>query len=68
MSYFVYILTNKSNSVLYTGVTNDIERRIYEHKSDSIEGYSKKYQTHKLIYVESFNSPEEAISNEKKIK
>lgn len=68
MSYFTYILTNKNNSVLYTGVTNDIERRLYEHKNDIFEGFSKKYQTHKLIYLEIFNSPEEAISNEKRIK
>lgn len=53
---------------MYTGVTNNIERRIYEHKNDILKGFSQKYQTHKLVYVELFNSPEEAISNEKKIK
>lgn len=66
--YYVYILTNKSNKVLYTGVTNNILRRTYEHKSELIEGFTKMYKTKKLVYVESFNKPNDAIAAEKKIK
>lgn len=51
-SYFVYILTNKSNSVLYVGVTNDIERRVVEHKSGEIQGFSKKYNLTKVVFCE----------------
>lgn len=66
--YYVYILTNKTNKVLYTGVTNNIPRRIHEHKSGIIEGFTKKYKTKKLVYVEDFDNPNDAISAEKKIK
>lgn len=66
--YYVYILTNKTNKVLYIGVTSNILRRIHEHKSGLINGFTKKYKTKKLVYVESFDNPNDAISNEKKIK
>ncbi len=66
--YYVYILTNKTNKVLYTGITNNILRRIHEHKSGIIEGFTKKYRTEKLVYVESFDNPNDAIAAEKKIK
>jgi len=66
--YFVYILTNKNNSVLYTGITNSLMRRIWEHKSQLIVGFTKKYNVTKLIYYESFDNPTEAIKREKQIK
>lgn len=66
--YHVYILTNKSNKVLYTGVTNDLLRRAYEYKIKSIEGFTKKYNVNKLVYFEDFTNVNEAIAAEKKIK
>ena len=66
--YHVYILTNKTNKVLYIGITNDICRRINEHKSDLIDGFSKRYQTHKLVYFEEYKQPKEAIAREKQLK
>lgn len=68
MSYFVYILTNKRNGTLYTGVTNDLIRRVYEHKTNSIEGFSKKYSTHTLIYYEEFSDINTALGREKQLK
>lgn len=65
--FYVYILTNKSNT-LYTGVTNDLNRRIYEHKNKLVDGFTKKYNIDKLIYYEVFNNPKEAIMAEKQIK
>lgn len=66
--YYVYILTNKANNVLYIGMTNDIQRRIFEHKSEMINGFSKRYYTKKLVYVEEYEHPIEAISREKQLK
>ena len=66
--YYVYIAVNKRNTVLYTGVTNNLERRIYEHKHRVIKGFTAKYNINKLVYYQEFNTPEEAISAEKKIK
>ena len=66
--YYVYILTNKSNNVLYTGVTNNLIRRVYEHKNKLIEGFTKKYNVDKLVYFEDFSKPADAIAAEKKIK
>lgn len=65
--YFVYIATNKSNT-LYTGVTNNLSRRIYEHRHKIIRGFTAKYNINKLIYFQEFNTPEEAIAAEKRIK
>jgi putative endonuclease len=65
--YFVYILTNKSKT-LYTGITNDLNRRVYEHKNKLIEGFTKKYNISKLVYFEMFNNPDDAIKREKQIK
>ncbi|MBM2820411.1 MAG: excinuclease subunit [Candidatus Berkelbacteria bacterium] len=65
--YYVYIATNKSNT-LYTGVTNDIQRRMYEHKFKFIKGFTEKYNINKLVYFQEFNNPNEAITVEKKIK
>jgi putative endonuclease len=61
-------MTNKNNSVLYAGVTNDLKRRVYEHKEKIIEGFTKRYNVDKLIYYEVFDDPNNAIAREKQIK
>ena len=66
--FYVYILTNKANNVLYIGMTNDIQRRMTEHKSEMIDGFSKRYHTHKLVYFEEYGHSIEAISREKQLK
>lgn len=65
--YYVYIMSNKSGT-LYTGITNDLERRVYQHKSQIIEGFTKKYHITQLIYFESTNDVTMAITREKQIK
>lgn len=67
MAYYVYILTNKSNT-LYTGVTNNLERRLFEHKNKIISGFTTKYKLDRLAYYCEFNRIEDAIGAEKKIK
>ena len=66
--YFVYLLTNKNNTVIYTGVTNDLKRRVYEHKEKLIDGFTKKYNVNKLVYFETTNDINSAIKREKQIK
>jgi len=66
--YYVYILTNAHHNVLYVGVTNDLERRCYEHKQKKIKGFTKKYNVDKLIYFERFDLIDLAIGREKQIK
>lgn len=66
--YFVYILTNSQNDVFYTGVTSNLEKRIYEHKSKVVKGFTEKYNTDKLIYFEVHEQIILAIQREKKIK
>ena len=66
--YYIYMLTNHNNKVLYTGVTNNLERRIFEHKNGLIEGFTKKYNVHKLVYFEYTNCIKSAIEREKQIK
>ena len=66
--YYVYILTSKTNSVMYVGVTNDLNRRLYEHKNGLVDGFTKKYNIHKLVYCEETQCVEEAIAREKQIK
>jgi putative endonuclease len=66
--YYVYIMTNKRNTVLYTGVTNDLRRRVCEHKAKLVEGFTKKYNISKLIYDEATRDVESAILREKQIK
>ena len=66
--YYVYILTNDTNKVLYIGVTNDLKRRIKEHKYELVEGFTKKYHLHKLVYVEEFHEIKNAIEREKQLK
>jgi putative endonuclease len=65
---YVYILTNSTHSVLYTGVTNDIERRVSEHKQELFTGFTKKYKVKKLVYYEPYPDIEQAIAAEKQIK
>jgi len=66
--YYIYIMTNKNNAVLYTGVTNDLKRRAYEHKEKLVDGFTKKYNIVKLVYYEVFSDIENAILREKQIK
>ena len=66
--YYVYILTNTRHTVLYTGVTNDLERRCFEHKQKIIKGFTNKYNVDKLIYFEQFDFIDLAIAREKQIK
>lgn len=66
--YYVYIISNKFNDVLYIGVTNNLIRRIYEHRNKLCDGFSKKYNLTKLLYYETFDDPENAISREKQLK
>jgi len=66
--FYVYIMTNKNNSVLYTGVTSNLKKRAYEHKEKLIEGFTRKYNITKLVYYEIFGDPENAIAREKIIK
>jgi putative endonuclease len=66
--YYVYILTNWSNKVLYIGVTNNLERRCYEHKHKIIKGFTEKYNVYKLVYFDITNDIKEAIKREKQLK
>ncbi len=66
--YFVYILTNPGNTVLYTGVTNDLKRRVYEHRNKVVPGFTAKYNVKKLVYYEVYDDPQYAIAREKQIK
>ncbi len=67
-SYFVYILTTRKNTVLYIGITSNMERRDWEHKQGLIEGFTKKYSVTKLVYVEEYADVNEAIRREKCLK
>ena len=66
--YYVYILTNRRNGTLYTGVTNDLRRRVWQHKSKSISGFTKRYGVDRLVYFEVFRNVSNAIAREKQIK
>jgi putative endonuclease len=66
--YYVYIVTNSTNTVTYTGVTNDLKRRIYEHKSNLGKGFTTMYNINRLVYYEVFGDAENAITREKQIK
>ncbi len=66
--YYVYILTNWSNKVLYTGITNNLEKRLYEHKNKLVKGFTEKYNVHKLVYFDSTTDVKAAIAREKQIK
>ena len=67
-NYFIYIVTNKNKTVLYIGVTNDLQRRTFEHENELIPGVSKKYNCRYLVYYEHFQQVEYAIAREKEIK
>ena len=66
--YIVYILTNKSNRVMYIGVTNDLARRLFEHKNDCADGFTKRYHVHKLVYYETTSDVMSALEREKDLK
>ena len=67
-AYYVYILASKRNGTLYIGVTNDLVRRVYEHKNDLVDGFAKKYAVHRLVYYERYEDVEETILREKRLK
>ena len=67
-NYYIYILTNKKNGTLYTGVTRNLIKRIYEHKQKTIEGFTSKYKLKCLVYYEQTEDVESAIQREKRIK
>ena len=66
--FYVYIMTNNGNTVLYTGVTNNLKRRVYEHKEMLADGFTRRYKINKLVYYEVFEDIENAILREKQIK
>ena len=66
--YYVYILSNWNDSVLYIGVTGNLPRRLYEHRNGLVEGFTKQYNVHKLVYYEYTNDVYSAISREKQLK
>ena len=68
IKFYVYILTNKNHTVLYTGFSDDVERRIYEHKNKVFKGFTSKYNVDKLVYYEEFNDLESAKHREVQIK
>ena len=68
MQYYVYLLTNKLNIALYVGVTNNLERRLYEHKNELADSFTKRYHIHKLVYYETTRDVSAAIEREKQIK
>lgn len=66
--YYVYILASKRNGTLYIGMTNNLSRRVWEHKHALVEGFTKKYGVHRLVYSECFPRPRDAIQAEKRLK
>lgn len=66
--FYVYLMANKSNTVIYTGVTNNLKKRIFEHRNKLADGFTKKYNVNKLVYYEIYNTSYDAISREKQIK
>ena len=67
-TYYVYILASRRNGTLYIGVTNDLERRLYEHKNNLIDGFTKRYRVHHLVHFESANDVHAALQREKQLK
>jgi putative endonuclease len=67
-AYYVYMMTNRSRVVLYRGVTNSLERRLWFHRNFSLQSFTKKYRVDRLVYYETFRNPRNAISREKEIK
>ena len=66
--YYVYMLASKKHGTLYVGVTNDLVRRVHQHKNDLVEGFTKKYGVHQLVYYKGTEDPQSAILEEKRIK
>ena len=66
--YYVYILTNKTNATMYIGVTDNLRRRLREHKSEQIDGFTKEYHVHKLVYYEEYSEINYALAREKQLK
>src|SRR5437870_11871952 len=67
-AFYVYMMTNRSRVVLYTGITNSLMRRVWQHQNSEIDGFTKTYTVNRLIYYERFNDPRDAIAREKEIK
>jgi putative endonuclease len=67
-AFYVYMMTNRSRVVLYTGITNSLMRRVAQHQKGEIEGFTKTYKVNRLVYYGCFNDPREAIAREKEIK
>ena len=67
-NYYIYLISNSSNRVLYIGMTNDLIRRVFEHREHQVEGFTKKYKVWKLVYFEQTGDVEEAIRREKQLK
>ncbi len=67
-TYYTYIMASQRNGTLYVGVTSDLIRRVYEHKNDLAEGFTKKYQVHRLVYFEQHEDVNQAIRREKRLK
>ena len=68
MTYFVYLMASQKNGTLYAGVTNNLVRRVFEHKNDFVEGFTRRYGVHTLVWFESTSSIEAAIQREKQLK
>jgi len=67
-TFYVYMMTNQSRVVLYTGVTNSLVRRVWQHQNAKIDGFTKAYNVNRLVYYECFDDPRDAIAREKEIK
>ena len=67
-AFYVYMMTNQSRVVLYTGITNSLVRRVWQHQNSEIEGFTKTYKVNRLVYYECFDDPRDAIGREKEIK
>ena len=68
MTYFVYLMASQKNGTLYVGVTNDLVRRVFEHKNDLVEGFTRRYGVHTLVWFESTSSIQAAIQRERQLK
>ena len=67
-AFYVYMMTNQSRVVLYTGITNSLVRRVWQHQNAEIDGFTKAYKVNRLVYYECFDDPRDAIAREKEIK
>jgi len=67
-SYYVYIMTNKTRTTIYIGMTNDLAKRVYQHQQGEMEGFTKDYRLNRLVYYEVYNDVHDAIAREKQLK